>query len=1253
MSKQKKVQVRLLGTPQILIDDTPVPAFERTKSEALLYYLLTTGQAHTRVELATLLWPDNNPASTRRYIRTHLVPIRQHLDDYLTSTSDTLAFYPHPNCDVDVHYFCSLYGINFSQPGSTQAGSTQINMMLADVAERQRVRTIADRYQGTFLAGFAVSNTEPYQRWMDQMREELSTRAATLYHQLAMAEVSHENHTQALTDIDRLLTIIPWHEEGYRLKMQVLSAQGARWAALKQYGILKEILATELDVLPDAETEQLVKRIREGDDEGGPGDITEGASSTENDQAGSAQRGRAQSNIPPRNDSAPVFHYPPIPLTPLLGQDALLTEAYASLQNPAYRLLTLTGMGGVGKSHMAMTLGQQCYEQKESRFADGVCFVPLGGIAPFTSGRSTNQSTPQHETQEAILIEMADALNLPPGSRVDLREQITRYLRTRTLLIIFDNFEHVLDAKPLIARLMQHTPNCTFLVTSRNRLHLPGEMVLQINPLPVPETDALVRQLRHDLAHGQYTGDGLMLDGSVDNIAYAGVQLFLDRARRHNAQFAVHEEDFPDIATICAQTGGLPLALEMVAAWTEHLLLSEIAQELRQNRALLISESGGSVTSVSWHETVDALIEHSWHLLSIQEQGILIKLALFASTFDYKAATTIVGVSLPQLKRLTDSSLLQIAQPGRYTLHPLTRAFLREKWQAEYGSGSAETVDFWQQYCRYFLTFVVEQAGRLDGAETLDALARLRLEQDNIELAWRQAQQRRWMSLIEQSFDALIRFYWLNGAYQEIFIHCQSLQDLIQSLPHREQVDLLLFNIGVVRVEAHRQLSQPEEGLRVGRSIQSYVDDPSYTSQIFQNLRVRYHLAMAYLSMLASSLAEVKQHVERVAQHLSTASPPTLHGRYEMLLAYHTSFYNSNLELGLEYGERALDHYRESGNRWGEAEMLHEMGVLLTSYRRGNERIMPYLQESLRIRQQLRDLAGEAETLSILGETLHGTTAVQRVTYLQAALEIHRQLGHEYRQHYTHTALAAECNALGQYGQVNQCMGPLQTNDEVLADPNLHYLVLNSLSISASLQGDAERGKTLAQQMVALHTTIVPNQRLRGYMAMGYACVAGNMLTEAQTAFEQALAQVAARANPALEIVPRTGLAEVGYRMQMQKGQSAQRTARESILSKNQPIDNALTHVMWLYPHLGTEMRNHNGREFFWPHWVCYQVLRMAGDPRANDLLRQTHQQLLQLADELTDETLRSSFLENVAVNRAILEEVEALKRESVEAGKR
>ncbi|MEM7532240.1 MAG: hypothetical protein AAF639_08690, partial [Chloroflexota bacterium] len=343
-------------------------------------------------------------------------------------------------------------------------------------------------------------------------------------------------------------------------------------------------------------------------------------------------------------------------------------------------------------------------------------------------------------------------------------------------------------------------------------------------------------------------------------------------------------------------------------------------------------------------------------------------------------------------------------------------------------------------------------------------------------------------------------------------------------------------------------------------------------------------------------------------------------------------------------GERALNHYRQSGNRWGEAEMLYEMGVLLTSYRRGNERIMPYLQESLRIRQQLRDRVGEAETLTILGETLHGTTAVQRVTYLQAALEIHRQLGHEYRQHYTHTALASACNTLGQYGQVHQCMGPLQTNDEVLADPNLHYLILNNLSIAASLQGDAERGTTLAQKMLSLHATIAPNQRLRGYMAMGYACVTGNMLTEAQTAFEQALVQVTPQQNQALQIAPRTGLAEVGYRMQMQKGRLAQRTVRSSTLNRSHPIAKALTHVTWLYPYLIAEAHEPSGRELFWPHWVCYQVLRMVDDPRADDLLRQTHQQLLQLADELTDETLRDSFLHNVAVNRAILEEVERLK---------
>ena len=98
-----------------------------------------------------------------------------------------------------------------------------------------------------------------------------------------------------------------------------------------------------------------------------------------------------------------------------------------------------------------------------------------------------------------------------------------------------------------------------------------------------------------------------------------------------------------------------------------------------------------------------------------------------------------------------------------------------------------------------------------------------------------------------------------------------------------------------------------------------------------------------------------------------------------MIMAFYTSFYNSNLEAGLAHGEKALAHYRQVGNRWGEAEMLYEMGLLLASYRRGNERVMIYLQEALRIRQQLHDREGEAETLTILGKPLHGATNVQHI----------------------------------------------------------------------------------------------------------------------------------------------------------------------------------------------------------------------------------------------------------------------------------
>ncbi|MEM7536144.1 MAG: hypothetical protein AAF639_28435 [Chloroflexota bacterium] len=809
-------------------------------------------------------------------------------------------------------------------------------------------------------------------------------------------------------------------------------------------------------------------------------------------------------------------------------------------------------------------------------------------------------------------------------------------------MLIFDNFEHVLGCVPALARLLAEASSCVFLVTSRTRLQIPNETVFYIDPLPLPQADKATQIIAQQPQ---------MLPKT-----YAAIQLFIDCAQRYSSRFHAHVDDFPHMLDICQLTGGLPLALEMVAAWTEHLTLADIAAQLRQDRTLLVHDASVTATGtlgVARHQTVDALIEHSWRLLSPEQQNQLMMLSHFATSFDFNAASAIVHISLLNLKRLTDTSLLQVKTVGRYALHPLTQAFLRDQWRTQYDDTSSETMVLWRHYCTYFFTLVVEQAARLDGAGVMDALTHLRREHNHIDLAWRQALHHRWFGLIEHVFDALTHFHTRNGVHQEVFLCCERLLEILDITPMQtfDAVPLsdsiqqrLRLHAGVIQMETHQQLAQHSEGLTVGLRLEPYLPstlpntlpNTQTADQPILNLEARYHLGMASLFLLAGELDEVQHHWHLAHPHLSEQSPSHLWGRYEMIFAFYTSFYNSNVDIGLQHGEKALAHYRRSGNLWGEADLLYEMGALLASYRSGSEAMKTYFQQSLRIRQQLHNRSGEAETLDALGNALGhasghahiGTSYLQRIAYLKAAIDIHNELGHEYRTYYTLVSLSSVYLALGQYAQVDAWLTPITNKQVVLDDPNLRYQVLGNLSMAACRQGRIEEAKTLAQQMLTLHGQVAKSQHALSYMALGDAFLADEALSDAETAFIQAFNLRQTKTNLGLQTTVRTGLAAVAYRQGKQTGS----------------MDQALTHVHWLYPRLETKLPDPSGREYFWSHWVCYQVLQSVDDPRAHELLRQSYHQLRQWAEELTDEALRVSFLENVVVNRMIVEEVGRVK---------
>jgi predicted ATPase len=279
----------------------------------------------------------------------------------------------------------------------------------------------------------------------------------------------------------------------------------------------------------------------------------------------------------------------PIPLTPLLGRESSLAQVRALLDDPATRLITICGLGGVGKTRLALQIAREATEARADGelFPDGVYFVAMSGVM---------LREPLAEVLAATLATSMGATLAGPESAA---AQLLSLLRERSLLLVVDGIEHLLDAAGYLTDLLQEAPGVTVLTTSRERLNLRGEQVVLLDGLAVPPAG---------------------VDSMAEVAEFAAVQLFAEAARAVSPDFALSAQNAPAVAAICRLVDGLPLAIELAARWTPVLSCSEILAEIGQSLDFLTDHSRGSGDE---RKSLRAVFAHSWALLPGAEQRCL------------------------------------------------------------------------------------------------------------------------------------------------------------------------------------------------------------------------------------------------------------------------------------------------------------------------------------------------------------------------------------------------------------------------------------------------------------------------------------------------------------------------------------------------------------------------------------------------------------------------------------------------------
>jgi len=446
-------------------------------------------------------------------------------------------------------------------------------------------------------------------------------------------------------------------------------------------------------------------------------------------------------SLPPLHKKTDHPHNLPAQPNALMGREREMKAILALLQRADVRLVTLTGPGGIGKTRLAISVAQAQLEM----FVHGAYFVSL---APLSSA-------------DFLVSTIANALQFSFYGTADPNLQLLAHLREKNMLLVLDNFEHLLDGTGPIADIIHQAPGIVLLVTSRERLNIEGEWVIELAGLTFPRTE---KKLQRDEIYG-------------------AVQLFLERARQISTK-ACHPErsegsGSPDaeilrcaqddssaeaglssVIHICQMVEGMPLGIELAATWGRVLSYEEIAREIEKSLAFLATRSHSILPR---HRSIVSVFEPSWSLLSSDERRVFQQLSIFRGGFRREAAERVVGATLTHLAALVDKSLLRYDGAGRYDMHELVRQYAAMKLEQL----PAERDATFDLHSSYYAEMLYQRKGHLRSYLAGDALKEIRAEIENIRQAWQWTVTHRKVMEIKQSLQSLLDFYDTQGWFQE------------------------------------------------------------------------------------------------------------------------------------------------------------------------------------------------------------------------------------------------------------------------------------------------------------------------------------------------------------------------------------------------------------------------------------------------------------------------------------------------------
>ncbi len=949
MQYSPPLEILCFGGFHVRKGEEPITAFNTDKVRALFIYLVAEyGKKFKRSHLAGLLWSDIPEEQALHNLRQAITllrkAIREEDQSIIYADREMVGLQPNANVRVDVFEFSQWMKIAYRHQ-KNQHGLGTINIVALTKA--------IEIFQNPFLDCYHLNVSPLFDEWLLITREKFDTAAVEGMSYLADYFERREEKINVIQMLRKIIHIMPWDERAHYRLIQLLAQEGQWSAAQKQYGSLVRYLKNDLNVSPDPQTVALFEQVR--------------TQALSNHLSVSVTK---------------TLHNLPLLTSNFVGREKEIASLSEMIANPIIRLVNILGLGGIGKTRLALEMAFLQY----GIFQHGVFMVPLRNI----------------DSYDEFLTGIGQILQIHFTDQYTKEHQVLGYCRQKQLLLLLDNLDELStnqDVQNFLAEMVKDCQQVMILVTSRQKTNITEETIYRLDGLEFREP--------RKIDSGAITHSEAAL-------------LFEQRVQTTQHRFEITPENQKTIHQLCNLVEGHPLAIELVAGSISGNVERRIQETIVKGMSAFVS---ALANSQQHHQTLAAVFEVSWQRLSSQEKSDLARLALFKGGFAEEISGEIFGIIAHRLFTLLDKSLLRVNSQGRYDLHEIVRQFALTKLQQSKEWGIA-----FQAFAEYYLKLIQEQAMRFEAGEQSSSLECIELELDNIKVAWDWVGRTKQFSLLLDVIEMLFQYFnirsrfnqgidWLEGLkihiegqpdHQLLYImvlnrigslayHARQ-NDLAQNtlmkcyehlgfLENDREMALCLIGLGAIEFRNKKKYQKALEFATQSIQLYQILEDSSgeayaaYFKGIILNRMADYDLAESAL-LHSIALARAHKNVRRMVAPLNVLGDiACIKGQYNKAEV----FFKEALEIAIQLGDR-----------FNQGILLNNLATLF-HYSKDYEKEKEALLESLAICEEIGDQDGIALAYNNLCE-VHIVKGEfdQAIQYADMGLAIGHQIGEEW-----------------------------------------------------------------------------------------------------------------------------------------------------------------------------------------------------------------------------------------------------------------